>query len=100
MFCGLHHTDQADHLAKNLHVVRYDGIHGIILGLQAVMALFLIETLHGGGVIYQGHNNLAVVSSRALLHDQLVAAVICFTLFDVPLFSSAFPKASRSSFRR
>lgn len=44
----LHHTNQANDLAKNLHGFRDDRLHGIVLRLEAVMSVLLIKTLDRG----------------------------------------------------
>ena len=39
------------------------------------MAVLLKEALYGGGVLHQGHHDIAILSGIALLHDDLVAVV-------------------------
>ena len=42
---SVHHAEQSDDLAENLHVIYDNRLHGVILRLKAVMTVFLVKTL-------------------------------------------------------
>ena len=54
-------AEYTEHGAKDLTVIYNDRIHGVVLRLETDMSLLLIESLDGGGIIDQGHNDLTVI---------------------------------------
>ena len=71
----LHHAEQSDHLAEDLHMVCDDGLHGIIFRLKAVMPVFLEESFDGGGIFYEGYDDIVILSGRSFLDDHHVTVI-------------------------
>ena len=65
-------SEHAEHSAKDLAVIDDDGIHGVILRLEADMPLLLVEGLDRSGVIDQSNNNLAVMCSTLRMYKDTI----------------------------
>ena len=68
-----HHAEYTEYLSENLTVVDDDWLHLVVLWLQADAVLLLVEALHGGGVVNQGNNDLAVLCGIAAVHEDKIA---------------------------
>ena len=69
---SVHHAEQSDDLAENLHVIYDNRLHGVILRLKAVMTVFLVKTLNRSRVVHQRNDDLSVFCGICLFHDDPV----------------------------
>ena len=67
-------SDNSVNLAQNLAIINDYGIHGIVLGLETDMVIFLIIGFYGCGIIDKSNNHFAVLRSALLADDDSVAA--------------------------
>ena len=61
-------ADEGDDLAHDVGILYVDGLHGVVLGLEADLVILAIEGLYRGGIVQEGNNDVTVHGVMLLVH--------------------------------